>query len=178
MANLNKVMLMGNLTRDIELKYTPSGMAVARVGLAVNRRWRDTKTNELREEVTFVDIDAFGKQAETLHQYMTKGQALYIEGRLKLDSWDDKTTGKKQYKLKVICEQFQFLGGKGAVAPGGAPAQGGQAPMRSAPRPLPPRPAGGAGAGAGGAPVPAHDFANDQEPPPDDLDIPPDNIPF
>ena len=176
MANLNKVLLMGNLTRDIELKYTPSGLAVARMSLATNRRFRDSKTNELREEVTYVDIDVFGKTAETAHQYLAKGRSLFVVGRLKRDSWDDKTTGKKQYKLKVICDNFQFIGGQGqGAAPGGQPAQGG-APMRTAPRPLPPRPNPGQG---GGAPaVPAHDFANDQEAPPEDLDIPMDNIPF
>ncbi len=123
MFSLNKVTLAGNLTRDIELKYTPSGMAVARMGLAVNRKWRDAKTNELREEVTFVDIDVFGKQAETAHQYLSKGKPLYVEGRLKLDSWDDKTTGQKVYKMKVVCEHFQFLNdGKGKPADG-QPAQ-------------------------------------------------------
>lgn len=116
MSSFNKVILMGNLTRDVELKYTPGGMAVARIGLATNRKWRDQKTNEMREEVTFVDVDCFGKQAETLAQYVSKGKPLFIEGRLKLDSWDDKTTDKKVYKLKVVCENFQFMGASGAGA--------------------------------------------------------------
>lgn len=116
MSSYNKVILMGNLTRDVEMKYTPGGMAVARIGLAVNRKFNDAKTGEKREEVTFVDVEAFGKQAETMNSYMAKGKSILIEGRLKLDSWDDKTTGKKVYKLKVICEQFQFLGGSGAAA--------------------------------------------------------------
>lgn len=116
MSSFNKVILMGNLTRDVELKYTPGGMAVAKIGVAVNRKFKDPKTNELREEVTFVDVETFGKQAETLNQYMAKGKSILIEGRLKLDTWDDKATGKKVYKLKVICEQFQFIGGSGAAA--------------------------------------------------------------
>ena len=114
MSSFNKVILMGNLTRDVEMKYTPSGMAVAGIGLAINRKYRDAKTNELRDEVTFVDVECFGKQAETINSYMAKGKPIFIEGRLKLDSWDDKTTGKKVYKMKVVCEQFQFLGGPSA----------------------------------------------------------------
>ena len=98
MASLNKVLLMGNLTRDIEMRYTPSGMAVARMGLAVSRKFRDSKTNELREEVCFVDIDVFGKQAETAHQYLSKGRPVFIEGRLKLDQWDDKQSDQQALK--------------------------------------------------------------------------------
>jgi single-strand DNA-binding protein len=82
MPNYNKVLLMGNITRDIEIRYTPSGMAVAQLGIAVNRKFKDSKTNELREEVTFVDVDFFGKRAETAHQYLAKGQPVFIEGRL------------------------------------------------------------------------------------------------
>jgi single-strand DNA-binding protein len=110
MANFNKVILVGNVTRDPELRYTPKGVAIAKIGLAVNRTWR-TDTGESREEVTFIDIDAFGKQAETLGQYIKKGSPLLVEGRLKLDQWDDKQTGQKRSKLGVIVEGFQFLGG-------------------------------------------------------------------
>jgi single-strand DNA-binding protein len=109
MASFNKVILMGNLTRDPELRYTPKGMAIAKIALAVNRRWT-TETGEQREEVTYVDIDAFGKQAETLGQYMRKGGAILIEGRLKLDQWDDKQTGQKRQRLGVVCENFRFVG--------------------------------------------------------------------
>src|SRR3954453_12555082 len=108
MASFNKVILLGNLTRDPELRYTPKGTAVAKVGLAVNRNWR-TETGEQKEEVTFVDVDAFGKQAETICQYMRKGSPLLIEGRLRLDQWDDKQTGQKRQRLGVVLESFQFL---------------------------------------------------------------------
>lgn len=109
MANFNKVMLMGNLTRDPELRYTPKGTAIARLGIAVNRRWTG-EGGEQREETTFVDVDAFGKQAETLGQYMKKGRPIFIEGRLRLDSWEDKQSGQKRNKLGVVLENFQFLG--------------------------------------------------------------------
>ena len=111
MANLNKVMLIGNLTRDPELKYTPGNQAVCEIGLAVNRKYR-TKDNEEREEVTFIDCEAWGKQAEVLKQYMTKGKPLFIEGRLKLDTWEDKDGGKRS-KMRVVIENFQFLGAAG-----------------------------------------------------------------
>ncbi len=176
MANLNKVMLMGNLTRDIELKYTPSGLAVANLGMAINRKFRDSKTNELREEVTFVDIEVWGKQAETAHQYLAKGRPLYIEGRLKLDSWDDKTTGKKMSKLKIVCENFQFIGGPaGAGGQGGANPSGQQSAQRTPARP-PQRPAA-----QNSNMQPPQDFGGDmqdQGPPPDDLQINEDNVPF
>ena len=109
MANFNKVILAGNLTRDPELRYTPKGTAIAKFGLAINRTWR-TDTGESKEEVTFVDLDAFGKQAETLAQYMKKGSPLLVEGRLKLDQWDDKQTGQKRSRMGVVIEGFQFLG--------------------------------------------------------------------
>ena len=88
MANYNKVILIGNLTRDPELRYTPKGTAVAKIGLAINRTWR-SDTGEMKEETTFVDVDAFGRQAETLGQYMKKGRPIMIEGRLRLDTWED-----------------------------------------------------------------------------------------
>lgn len=110
MANFNKVFLMGNLTRDPEVRYTPKGTAIATIGLAVNRVWT-TEGGEKKEEVTFVDVDVWGRQAETIGQYMSKGRPIFIEGRLKLDSWDDKETGQKRSKMKVVCESFQFLGG-------------------------------------------------------------------
>ena len=109
MAGYNKVILIGNLTRDPELRYTPKGLAIAKIGLAVNRNWRDATSGEMKEEVTFVDIDAFGKQAETLGQYMKKGSPLMVEGRLRLDTWEDKQTNQKRSKLGVVLESFQFL---------------------------------------------------------------------
>jgi len=108
MPNLNKVMLMGNLTRDPEPRYTPKGVAIAEIGLAINRRWK-TEGGEVKEEVTFVDVTFWGKQAETINTYCKKGHPIYVEGRLHLDSWDDKDTGKKQYRLRVVGEGFQFL---------------------------------------------------------------------
>ena len=112
MANYNKVILMGNLTRDPELRVTPGGVAICKFGLAVNRTFTD-KAGEKREETTFVDIDSFGRQAETLAKYVTKGSPLFVEGRLKLDQWDDKTTGEKRSRLGVILENFQFMGSRG-----------------------------------------------------------------
>ncbi|MDC0316142.1 single-stranded DNA-binding protein [Verrucomicrobia bacterium] len=112
MASFNKVILMGNLTRDPELRYTPKGTAVAKLGLAVNRSWRNAEGQQ-QDETTFVDVDAFGKQAETLGQYMQKGRPILIEGRLKLDQWEDKSTGQSRSKLGIILEKFSFVGGGG-----------------------------------------------------------------
>ena len=125
MASFNKVILMGNLTRDPELRYTPKGTAIAKIGLAVNRVWTN-EAGEKKEEVTFVDVDVFGRTAENVGQYMRKGRPIMIEGRLKLDQWDDKTTGAKRSKLGVIAETVQFLGS--------APGSDGGAPAPSAPR--------------------------------------------
>ena|SRR5256885_161662 len=108
MANFNRVILAGNLTRDPELRYTPKGTAVARIGMAINRTWK-SETGETKEEVTFVDVDAWGRQAEVIAQYVKKGRPLLVEGRLKLDQWEDKNTHQKQSKLKVILESFSFL---------------------------------------------------------------------
>ena len=132
MASFNKVILVGNLTRDPELRYTPKGLAIGKIGLAVNRSWRN-EAGEQKEEVTFVDVDSFGKQAELIGQYMRKGSPILIEGRLRLDQWDDKQTGQKRSKLGVVVENFQFLGG-GQRADGSGPGAGpGAAP--SVPRP-------------------------------------------
>lgn len=136
MANYNKVILIGNLTRDPELRYTPKGMAIARIGLAINRSWKDPNSGELKEEVTFVDIDAFGKQAETLGQYMKKGRPLMVEGRLRLDTWEDKQTNQKRSKLGVVLESFQFLDSKGSDEAGGGysrPRPSGQAAAAAPP---------------------------------------------
>ena len=140
---------MGNLTRDPELRYTPKGTAIAKVGLAVNRVWTN-EAGEKKEEVTFVDVDIFGRTAENVGQYMRKGRPMLVEGRLKLDQWDDKQTGQKKSKLGVVAETVQFLGG----APGT-----GEAAAPSAPRAARP---------AAAAPTPE---AGDSEPPHDD-DVP------
>ena len=135
MASFNKVILMGNLTRDPELRYTPSGTAIAKMGLAVNRVWRDAEGQQ-KEEVTFVDVDAFGKQAETIGQYMQKGRPILVEGRLKLDQWEDKNTGQNRSRLGVVLERFTFVGG------GGGQAGDGDAPTQQS-APPPSEPAGG-----------------------------------
>ena len=122
MASFNKVILIGNLTRDPELRYTPKGMAIAKVGLAVNRTWRN-EAGETKEEVTFVDVDIFGRTAENVGQYMRKGRPMMVEGRLKLDQWDDKATGQKRSRLGVVAETVQFLG-----SPAGGGEGGGAAP--------------------------------------------------
>ena len=123
MANFNKVILMGNLTRDPELRYTPKGMAIAKLGLAVNRVWT-TETGEKKEEVTFVDVDVFGRTAENIGQYMRKGRPILIEGRLRLDQWDDKQTGQKRSKLGVVAETVQFLGSPRALPRAARPLPG------------------------------------------------------
>ena len=110
MASFNQVILMGNLTRDPQLKYLPSQMAVVEFGMAVNHKFR-TKTGEDREEVLFIDCAAFGKQAEVIHQYCKKGKPIFVEGRLKYDTWEDKS-GAKRSKVSVVVENFQFLGAR------------------------------------------------------------------
>lgn len=120
MASLNKVMLIGNLTRDPEIRYTPKGQAVTDIGLAVNRVY-STESGEKREEVTFIDITLWGRTAEVVHQYCKKGRPLFVEGRLQLDTWDDKQTGQKRSKLKVIGDAIQLLGSREGGGEGGAP---------------------------------------------------------
>ncbi len=110
MASLNKVFLMGNLTRDPDLKYTSGGMAICKLGLAVNRKYLSRSGEEV-EEVCFVDVDVFGKQAESTGNYLKKGSPALIEGRLRLDSWDDRNTGEKRSRLMVVAERVQFIGG-------------------------------------------------------------------
>ena len=123
MASFNKVILAGNLTRDPELRYTPKGTAVAKIGLAVNRTWTG-EDGQKKEEVNFIDIEAWGRQGEVIAQYMKKGRPLLVEGRLKLDSWEDKTTKQKVSKLKVVLESFSFIDSNrgDAGGEGGAPA--------------------------------------------------------
>jgi len=122
MASLNKVMLIGNVTRDPELKYTPKGSAVADLGLAVNRTYTN-QSNEKVEETTFVDVELWGRLAEIAGEYAKKGRSIFIEGRLRIDSWEDKTSGQKRSRLKVVGEGLQLLGGGNRA--GGAPGGGG-----------------------------------------------------
>lgn len=133
-GSLNKVILMGNITRDIELRYTQTNQAVAQVGMAMNRRWR-TPEGEQREETTFVDCEAWGKTAEMISQYFAKGRPILIEGRLKLDQWQDKESGANRSKLKVVIDNFHFVDskpGQGGDEGGGGGGGGGNYQRRPA----------------------------------------------
>ena len=114
MANLNKVFLMGNLTRDPEVRYIPSGAAVADLSLAVNERYKDRDSGEWREKPVFVDVTVWRRQAETCAQYLSKGSGVMIEGRLQLDQWEN-PEGQKRSKLKVLADRVQFLQGGGSA---------------------------------------------------------------
>jgi single-strand DNA-binding protein len=105
--NLNKVQLIGNITKDIELRKLPSGQSVASIGLATNRNWKEKDGNK-KEQVEFHNLIAFGQTADNLNQYVVKGQNMYFEGRLQTRSWEDQQSGKKQYKTEIVVEQFQF----------------------------------------------------------------------
>ena len=150
MPSLNKVLLMGNLTRDPELRVTPKGTPICQFSLAINRQFK-MESGESREEVIFVDIEAWGKQGETIAKYLTKGRPLFVEGRLRLDQWEDKNTKEKRSRMKVVLEQFQFIsdgrGPTGGGSAGGAAAApeidqtAGNSPERHSP---PPRATGGA----------------------------------
>jgi single-strand DNA-binding protein len=152
MANLNRVLLIGNLTRDPEVRYTPKGTAVADIGLAVNRIY-SAEDGEKKEETTFVDVTLWGRQAEVAGQYLKKGRPVFIEGRLQLDTWDDKQTGQKRSRLRVVGENMQLLGSRpeseGSPSPGAV--RRGPGPSAPAQRPEPRDP---------------------------DLDVEPDDIPF
>lgn len=130
MASLNKVMLMGNLTKDAELRYLQSGQAVLEFRIAVTRKYR-TQNGDDKEETCFVDVNLWGKRGEAVSQYLTKGKPLFVEGRLQLDEWDDKNTGEKRSKLRVVAENIEFIGGgagrggEGGGEPNGGAARGG-----------------------------------------------------
>src|SRR5207249_7593322 len=132
MASFNRVILAGNLTRDPELRYTPKGLAISKIGLAVNRTWKN-EAGETKEEVTFVDVDSFGRQAEVIAQYFKKGSPILVEGRLRLDQWDDKQTGQKRSKLGVVLEGFSFLDSKRSDA--NVPAEAPRARSAAVPAP-------------------------------------------
>lgn len=165
MASFNKVLLMGNLTRDPEKRVTPSGMTIVKLGLAVNRRF-STQDGQQRDEVTFIDIDAFGRQADVIAQYCTKGSGLLVEGRLKLDQWQDQQ-GNNRSKLAVVLENFQFVGGRGDNSgnSGGASSGGQYDDSNYSPAPAPaPAPSRGQGnrrAAPPPAPTPADEFEDD-----------------
>lgn len=132
MPNLNKVMLMGNLTRDPEIMYTPKGTAVAGLGLAINRVWNDDG-GQKKEETTFVDVELWGRQAEIAGEYLKKGRPVYIEGRLKLDTWEDKLSGQKRSKMKVVGESMQLLGSRESEGGESRPQSQQRQPQRQAP---------------------------------------------
>ncbi len=163
MSSLNKVFLMGNLTRDPEVRYMPKGTAVADLGMAINLTFR-TQDGQEREEVTYVDIVTWGRQAETCGQYLSKGSPIFVEGRLQLDQWESKD-GQKKSKLRVRAERVQFLGRprNAEFREGGAPAAAGQAAGPSG---------GPTGGGAPRPQRPAPPPADDNPPPPDEDDIP------
>ena len=137
MASFNKVILLGNLTRDPEVRYTPKGTAVTELGMAVNRVYT-AENGEKREETTFVDVTLWGRTAEIAGEYLKKGRPVFIEGRLQLDTWDDKTSGQKRSKLKVVGEGLQLIGSR----PGGGSGSSGDEEGSGAPRsnkPAPPK---------------------------------------
>lgn len=154
MPNLNRVTLMGNLTRDPEVKYTPKGTSVCQFGLAINSTY--VKDGVKKTEVTFLDIEAWGNTADAIAKHLTKGQPIYVEGRLKTETWDDKQTGQKRHKLKVVLESFQFLSSR----------ESGNDEQDEAPRPQVQR-------------EPSRQPAQRPKPTADpDLDVEPDEIPF
>ena len=130
MASLNKVMLIGNLTRDPEVRYTPKGTAITEISLAMNRNYT-TETGEKREEVTYVEVTLFARLGEIAAEYLKRGRPVFIEGRLRLETWDDKTSGQKRSKLSVVAEGLQLLGSREG---GGGPPQGGGSEYDEAPR--------------------------------------------
>ena len=157
MAFLNKVMLIGNLTRDPELRYTPSGQAVAQFGLAINRQFKGSD-GQSRDETCFVECEAWARRAEVICQYLSKGRSVFVEGRLKYDSWEDQS-GQRRSRIKVVVENFQFMGRRDSADDGAHD----QAPSRPA------RPSADRQAGQDEGP-------GDSEAPPDD--VPGDEIPF
>jgi len=163
-ASFNKVILLGNLTRDPEIKYTPKGTAIANIGLAVNRVYSNDQ-GEKNEETTFIDVELWGRTAEIAQEYLRKGRPVLIEGRLKLDQWDDKQTGQKRSKLRVVGETMQLLGGREGGSGGGGGGGGGGEYS-----------GGGESRSAGGPP--RRPTPPPQKPQDPDLDQPEDDIPF
>jgi single-strand DNA-binding protein len=155
-VNFNKVIIAGNLTRDPELRYTPSGRPVAGLSVAINRTWK-SETGEQREDTTFVEVEAWGRQGEVVAQYFKRGRPILIEGRLRQDRWEDKTSGQKRSRLLVVLESFSFLDSVGGRGEGqgnsnNPPPARGSSPSAPPPsRPAPP---------------------DDAPPPPDDDDVP------
>ena len=159
MANYNKVILVGNLTRDPQLSYLPSQTPVVEIGLAVNRKWKG-QDGQQKEETCFVDCRCYGKQAEILNQYMSKGRPILVDGRLNFSSWETKD-GQKRSKLRVVVENFQFLGGRGDEQ---APPDQSRAPYTPPAQPAPQPASRGQSAGPGyGNPPPGHDYGDNAD---------------
>ncbi len=177
MANLNKVMLIGRLTRDPETRHTAGGSSVTTFGLAVNRTYKRPGSDESVEETTFVDVEAWAKTGETFARYMKKGRQAYVEGRLKFDSWEK--DGQKRTKLVVVMENFQFLDGGSGGGNGGGNGNGASASSR---RPMPaaaaPSSSGGEGGGGGAPPSEATAAGMATGTPQDDYKSFDDDIPF
>jgi single-strand DNA-binding protein len=167
MASFNKVILVGNLTRDPQVKYTTGGTAVTEIGLAVSRQWFDKTTNSKKEETTFVDVTLWGRTAEIAGEYLAKGRPVLIEGRLQLDTWDDRESGQKRSKLRVVGENMTMLGSRGDGGGGGGGGQGGGAGGRAPQRQ----------ADSGGAPS-EPDFGHYEEPGMGGGGGSPDDVPF
>jgi len=172
MASFNRVILVGNLTRDPVVRYTPSGTAVSEIGMAVSRQWTDRQSNQRKEETTFVDVTLWGRQAEVAGEYLAKGRPVLIEGRLQLDQWEDKQSGEKRSKLRVVGETMQMLGGRDS---GGGPSGGGGGGNRNYNQ-------GGGGYNQGGGGAPQSRSQSDEMPPsPVDSfydSAPDDDVPF
>jgi single-strand DNA-binding protein len=144
---VNKVILVGNLGKDPEVRYTSGGQAVANLRIATSRSWTDKQSGQRKEETEWHDVEVWGKQAEQCGEYLAKGRQVYVEGRLKTDKWQDKQSGQERSKVKVVADTVRFLGGRGAG--GGAP--GGRAPApEEAPGGFEEPDSGGGGGGAGG----------------------------
>ena len=171
MASYNRVILMGNLTRDAEMRSLPSGMPVADLGLAVNDRYQDKQSGEWVDRPNFIDCTAFGKQAESIDRFFKKGSAILIEGKLRFEQWDDKQTGQKRSKIKVVIDQWNFCdaprgsggggggggyGGGNAGAGGGGGSYGGRGGGDYAP-------SGGGGGASGGGGAPAHQAIDEDD---------------
>ncbi len=164
MSSFNKVILMGNLTRDPEMRVTPGGLSICKFTVAVNRKFK-MQTGEEREEVAFIDVDTFGKQAETISKFFTKGKGILVEGRLKQDKWEDKNTKEKRSKLMVVMESFSFVGGGRDGGPGAggeeAPSGGGYDDSAPPARPAAPRASAGSAPAAPRPPPPGDNIDED-----------------
>jgi single-strand DNA-binding protein len=162
MASFNKVILMGNLTRDPEMRVTPGGFSICKFTLAVNRKFKSQDGQE-KEEVAFIDVDSFGKQAEVISKFFGKGKPILVEGRLRQDKWDDKTSGEKRSKLMVVLEGFSFVGG-GRGEGGGDDTEGGASAGPNYNQSAPPPRASRGSAPAANRPPPPGDHIDEDVP--------------